>query len=125
MLRQFAGLWLGFFGLAAVVQGVFRHNLVLTAVFATLAAGVGVLGLLKPQAMRPVYVGSMILAFPIGWTVNKVVLACMFYGIFTPLAVLFRIIARDSLVRRHRPAVETYWSPKTQPSDPSRYFRPF
>jgi len=125
MLRQFAGLWLGFFGLAAVVQGVFRHRLVLMAVFAAMAVVVGALGLLKPAAIRPIYVGSMILAFPIGWTVNKIVLGCMFYGIFTPLAVFFRIIGRDSLSRRRRPALETYWSVKSQPSDPSRYFRPF
>jgi len=124
-LRQFAGLWLCFLGLAAVVQGVFRHNLALMAVFATLAVVIGLSGLLVPSTIRPIYVGSMILAFPIGWTVNKIILACMFYGIFTPMSVLFRVIGRDSLSRRRRPAEETYWSAKSQPTDPSRYFHPF
>jgi hypothetical protein len=124
-LRQFAGLWLCFVGLAAAVQGFSRHNLVLMTVFGTLAVVVGVAGLLKPSTVRPVYVGAMILAFPIGWTVNKIILACMFYGIFTPMAVVFRIAGRDSLARRRRPNAETYWSPKRQPAGPSSYFRPF
>jgi uncharacterized membrane protein len=124
-LRQFAGLWLCFLGLAAVIQGVIRHNLMLMAVFGTLAVTVGVAGLVKPSIIRPVFVGSMILAFPIGWTVNKIVLGCMFYGIFTPLAVLFRIIGRDTLSRRRRPTADTYWSAKGQPAQASSYFRPF
>jgi Saxitoxin biosynthesis operon protein SxtJ len=124
-LRQFAGLWLCFLGLAAGVQGVFRHNFVLMAVFATLALVIGLPGLFKPSIVRPVYVGSMILAFPIGWTVNKIILACMFYGIFTPMALLFRMIGRDSLARRRKPAAETYWSVKSQSSNPSSYLRPF
>jgi hypothetical protein len=124
-LRRFAGLCLGFLGLAAVVQGVFRHNLILMAVFGTLAVVIGVAGLLKPSTIRPVYVGSMILVFPIGWTVNKIILACMFYGIFTPMAAVFRLIGRDTLARRRRPTAATYWSVKSQPAGPSSYFRPF
>jgi hypothetical protein len=111
--------------LAAVIQGAFRHNYVLMTVLATLAVVIGLPGILKPSIVRPVYVGSMILAFPIGWTVNKIILACMFYGIFTPMAILFRIIGRDSLSRRRRPAATTYWSVKKEPAGPASYFRPF
>jgi Saxitoxin biosynthesis operon protein SxtJ len=124
-LRQFAGLWLFFLGTAAAVQGVFRHNLILTAVLGTLAVTIGLAGLVRPSMIRPIFVGSMILTFPIGWTVNKIVLACMFYGIFTPIAVLFRMIGRDGLSRRRRPKAESYWLVKSQPADPSSYLRPF
>jgi hypothetical protein len=124
-LRQFAGLSLVIFGLAACFQGVIRHQPILAAVFGTLAVVIGLPGLIQPSIVRPVYVGAMILTFPIGWTVSKLILACMFYGIFTPMALWFRLIGRDSLSRRHRPELETYWSPKSQATDPSSYFHPF
>jgi hypothetical protein len=52
-------------------------------------------------------------------------LACLFYGMFTPVAVAFKLIGRDVLCRWHRPATESYWSPKSMSADPRRYFRPF
>ena len=39
----------------------------------------------------------MVLAFPIGWTVSQVILAVMFYGLFTPIGLVFRLIGRDPL----------------------------
>jgi hypothetical protein len=124
-LRQFAGLSLVIFGLAACFQGVVRQNWMLATLFGTLALGIGVPGLIKPALVRVVYVGAMILAFPIGWTVSKIILGCMFYGLFTPIALLFRIIGRDSLARQRRPGLETYWTPKSQSTNPSSYFHPF
>jgi Saxitoxin biosynthesis operon protein SxtJ len=124
-LRQFAGLSLGIFGLAACFQGFVRHQPIVAAVFGTLAVVIGIPGLIKPSIVRPVYVGSMILVFPIGWTVSKLILACMFYGIFTPMALWFRLIGRDSLALQRPPARDTYWLPKRQATDPSSYFRPF
>ena len=124
-LRQFAGLSLLIFGLAACFQVVVRHQPRLARFFGALALGIGLPGLIRPAIVRPVYVGAMILAFPIGWTVSKIILACMFYGLFTPISLWFRLIGRDSLCRRRRPATESYWLPKSQSTDGSRYFRPF
>ena len=39
----------------------------------------------------------MVLAFPIGWTVSQVMLALMFFGLFTPIGLVFRLIGRDPL----------------------------
>ena len=124
-LRQFAGLSLLIFSSAACFQVFVRHQPMVAAVFGTLALVIGLPGLIRPSIVRPVYVGAMILAFPIGWTVSKIILACMFYGLFTPIALWFRIIGRDSLSLRRRPAIQTYWLPKSQAADPSSYFHPF
>src|SRR5262245_57953683 len=124
-LRQFAGLSLFIFGLAAGFQGVVRHHWVLAAVFAALALGIGIPGLIKPPFVRVVYVGAMVLAFPIGWTVSKLILGCMFYGLFTPIALFFRLIGRDSLAIKRQSDLETYWSPKIRSTEASSYFRPF
>jgi hypothetical protein len=123
-LRQFAGLWLAFFGGLAAWQIFFRHEERLAEIFALLALAVGLPGLAWPRLIRPVYVGWMVLAFPIGWTVSQVMLALLYYGLFTPIGLLFRLVGRDPLHLR-RPATATYWSAKAIPEDPRCYFKQF
>jgi hypothetical protein len=124
-LRQFAGLWLLFFGLAAGVQGLLRDRPVVGLVLGAVALAIGLPGLVWPSLVRPVYVGAMVVTFPIGWVVSKVLLAGMYYAIITPVGLAFRLIGRDALGRKPHPAAETYWQPKVLPTDPRRYFRMF
>ena len=49
-----------------------------------------------------IYVGWMILAFPIGWTISQVILVVMFFGLFTPIGLIFRLLGRDPLHRARR-----------------------
>ena len=124
-LRQFAGLWLVFFGGLALWQGLVRGQTGLATLVAVLALTIGPLGLIRPGWIRPIYVGWMVLAFPIGWTVSQVMLALMFYGLFMPIGLLFRLLGRDPLHRTRRPGVESYWTPKPAPAGPKSYFRQF
>src|SRR5262245_51553273 len=94
-LRQFAALWLLFFGLLAVWQWLAKENVLLATTFALLAGVIGPLGLIWPQLLRWIYVGWMIAVFPIGWVVSRVVLAILFYGVFTPIGLAFRLTGRD------------------------------
>jgi hypothetical protein len=121
-LRQFAGLFLLVFGALAVVESVVRHRPTLAIVYLTLALVVGVVGLIVPRAVRYVYVGWSILAFPIGWFVSTVVLGVLFYGVFTPIGLAFRASGRDVLARR-RADVESYWRPKPAARSSREYFR--
>lgn len=86
---------------------------------------VGPLGIIRPQLVRPVYVAWMVLAFPIGWTVSQVILGVMFYGVFTPIALIFRMIGRDPFQRARQPGLASYWTAKATPVDPRRYFKQF
>lgn len=124
-LRQFAGLWLVFFSLLAGWQALGRSNPIWSAVLGVLALAVGVPGLLRPVLVRPVFVGAMIAGFPIGWLVSKFLLAVVYYVLFTPVALLFRLVGRDALARRRDPAAATYWVPKPAPADSRSYFRQF
>ena len=125
LLRQFAGLWLLFFSGLASVEGFGRDHVGLAILFAVLAATIGPLGLLYPPAIRWLFVGWMVLVFPIGWVVSHVLLACLFYGIFTPLGLWFRLVGRDVLCRRPRPEQPTYWTPKAMATDSRSYLRQF
>jgi hypothetical protein len=122
MLREFAGLWLVFFLAVAALRWYRGHHDQWTLAIAVLAVVVGGTGLLLPRLMRPIYTGWMIVVFPIGWTVSRVVLAGMFFLMITPMAWLFRLTGRDVLQRRRHPRT-TYWMTKRRPSSSAEYFR--
>ena len=124
-LRQFAGLCLVVFGGLAIWTAVQGNNAAATRVFAALALGIGPVGLLAPRLIRPVFVAWMVVAFPIGWTVSRVLLALVFYGLFTPLGLIFRMMGRDRLRLRRQPHRATYWTAKTQPTQMRDYLRQF
>lgn len=121
-LRQFAGLFLIVFALMAVVELQFRHRPQLAMVYAALAVAVGPLGLLSPRMMRPIWVVWSVVAFPIGWVVSTVFLAVLFYAIFTPIGIVFRLTGRDTLALR-RADTRTYWKPRPAARDKRAYFR--
>jgi hypothetical protein len=124
-LRQFAALWLLFFNGLAAWQGFVHDNPFWSAFFLILAWTIGLLGILVPQAMRYIYVGWMVLAFPIGWTVSWIILGLLFFVVFTPVAIVFRWMGRDALALRRRPDLTTFWIPKTTPTDARTYYQQF
>jgi hypothetical protein len=121
-LRQFAGLWLVVFG----SMGAWRlwHGSTSWGIALTiLAVVVGLAGLAWPRAVRFLFTGWMIAAFPIGWVVSQLMLAALFFGMFTPIALLFKAIRRDAL-RLRRTAPESYYIEKAG-SDVKGYFHQF
>lgn len=121
MLRQFAFLWIVFFGAIALAQEFHHHRHVLALVLGILAATVGPVGLVWPSAIKPVFIGWMVLVFPIGWIISHVMLGILFYGMFSPIGLLFRIRGRDALALKPQPNAATYWHLKPQGKDKSRY----
>jgi hypothetical protein len=124
-LRQFGGLCFVFFGGFGVWEVLGRGRVGLGAGLLGLAVAGGLLGLLRPDWLRWIFVSWTVLAFPIGWTVSLVMLAVMYYGLFTPIALVFRLVGRDALQRTRKPATESYWTPKPTPTEPGRYFKQF
>ncbi len=124
-LRQFAGLWLVFLGGLAVYWGWYRGHATAGWVLAALALTVGPLGILIPQAMRPIWAASLLVTFPIGWLISHALLTVLFYGIFTPIAAVFRLIGRDPLGRHRKLAGDTFWVVKPAVTDVRRYYRQF
>ncbi len=90
---------------------------------------IGVLLLLisriSPGLIRPVYVGLMIIGFPIGWVISHLVMIFFYFGIITPVALFFRLLGRDVLHRRWDRHCETYWTEHPPCDNVERYFRQF
>jgi hypothetical protein len=123
MLRQFALGWLIFL----VGVGLWQELLCEQRGMAVICLGLGLagggVGLAYPRVLRPLFVGLMVLVFPLGWVISHLVLALLFFGIFTPLAVLFRLCGRDLLARRFKPGYDSYWRPKPSAPEVQAYFR--
>ena len=124
-VRQFGLVLGGFLLLLAGWSGLTGGNL-----WVTLAAAAGGLlaalaGLMWPAALRYVQVGVTVLLYPLGLAVSYLVLAIIWYGLFTLVATIFRCLGRDALQRSFDPAAASYWQPKTLPTDASRYLRQF
>jgi hypothetical protein len=125
-LRQFSGIILPLFGLVVAVILWFRLALVLPALVVLILVGVvAAVGLLRPALARPVYVGWMIAAFPIGWLIGHLMMAMVFFLVLTPIGLCRRLVGRDSLPRRFDRSRTSYWEPRDMAADQGRYFRQF
>ena len=126
VLRQFAGAWLGFLLAGAGHQWLARGHHTAALVLGALAVGVGGLGLVAPATIRRLYIGCMIVAFPVGWVVSQVMLAVMYFCVITPVALFFRLRGRDLLHRAAPPPeLTSFWTAKSLPEDVRRYLRQY
>ena len=124
VLRQFAVLCLIVFGAMAAL-GLWRgHGFSTSVIIAIAGLAVGAVGVLSPGAIRWVYSGWMVAVFPMGWTVSRLMLAALFYVIFTPVALLFKLLRRDALHLQRRDAA-SHWTPKPGATSADQYFRQF
>jgi len=123
MLRQFAGLSLVVFGGLAAWRLWHGQVDLWTYVLGIVAVVVGVTGLIAPAMVQPVYTGWMIVAFPIGWTVSKVALGLMFFLVFMPVGLVFRMTGRDAL--RLKRTDGSYWLAKPASRSGDEYLRQF
>jgi hypothetical protein len=121
-LRQFGLLALVVFGGMAVWRVVEGRTDGLAVGLGVAAVLFGAAGAIAPRALRPVFTVWMAAAFPIGFVVSRVLLATLYYGLFTPVAIAFRFMRRDAL-RLHRPDGATYWTAKSEAGDSASYFR--
>jgi len=126
-LRKFGLLWFPLF--CGVLGGVLLHKtglLPLSVAIWCLAAPVLLLGALKPAWVRPVWLGLMYLTFPIGFVISHVLLALIYFGVFTPIGWAMRLSGKDPLQLKRRPDRGSHWIPRAEREvDKARYFRQF
>jgi Saxitoxin biosynthesis operon protein SxtJ len=122
-LRRFAGLGVLLLAVLAGWQAFHQGNTALALVLGGVAVALAAFGVVAPGWLRPVFVGLLVLSFPLSWLVTHLVLAGLFYGVFTPLGLCFRLLGRDPLGLRPPQGEDTYWAPKPGAADVRSYFR--
>ena len=85
--------------------------------------GLALVGLVVPKALKPLFIGLMLLAFPIGMVVSEVVMLLIYFGVFLPIGLCFKLMKRDALKRSILPESLTYWERKKAPKNAASYYR--
>lgn len=100
-------------------------NPAIVGVLAAIGIAMAAAACFKPQSLKPVFIGACLIGLPIGMVMSQLILIVIYFGVFTPVALLFRLIGRDALERRFAPARVSYWQPKRQSARARDYFRQF
>jgi hypothetical protein len=79
------------------------YNLVVSCVFF-------IMGLVLPIFLKPLYLVWMRFAFILGWVNTRIILAIIFYLIFTPVGLAMRLFRIDLLETKKKKG--TYWKKK-------------
>jgi hypothetical protein len=122
-LRQFAGIWFPAF-CALVGWSIARktghwHEV---EIGWAIAGIISIAGLVFPPLIRPIFVGLILLTYPIGWVVSHVLLGLIFYGIVTPIGIILRVTGHDPL-QINAPLGNSLWKSPTGKTDPASYLR--
>ena len=123
-LRVFAALQPAFWGIIAWYRWRAEQTnlaLILLAVGITL----GVVGFLSEAFCRRLYVGWMVVFFPVGWVVSHVVMALVFYLVLTPIGLVMRLSGHAPIPPGFDRQAASYWTPRPPAPPLERYFRQF
>jgi hypothetical protein len=124
-LRWFGVIVLAFGGfVSAILYARFRWPVaswVPLAVLSVLAAVYYVV----PALRRPIYLGWMYAFLPLGMLTSFLLLAVIYFLIFTPIGFVMRLVGRERVPRGFDRQAASYWV-KRPPARPSEsYFRQF
>jgi hypothetical protein len=102
-----------------------RGNGWLGGLLAVIAIAAAIVAAWQPRWLAPVFTAAMIATFPLAWALSLAVLALVYFGLITPLAILFRLLGRDALSRRIDQNRSSYWQPQPPADKPRRYLRQY
>jgi hypothetical protein len=120
--RQFGlllALALGGFGIRGLTQG---NNRTSSAILVAVGVAVGLIALTVPRILTPFTKAWIFFGEMLGRVISPVMLAVIFFGILTPIALVGRLLGRDELSLKRR-RVETYWIHRNPSGSESQSFK--
>jgi predicted membrane metal-binding protein len=88
-----------------------------------ISAAFAILAMVLPKLLHPLNIGWMWFGGVLNRIVSPIVLGIMFFGIFAPVALVFKLRGRDALNRKFDPSQPSYWLHRTPPGpDAERSF---
>jgi hypothetical protein len=73
------------------------------------------LTLIRPRLLHPLNILWTRLAVLISKVTNPIMTGLMFYVLFTPVAIVLRLMGKDLLRLKSEPAENTFWIPRDPP----------
>lgn len=91
------------------------------------AAGFGVFlsSFVSLKLTRIIYLGLILVTFPVGWAISMILLTAFYYLLLMPLGFIFRLLGRDPLSRRFDPDAKSYWLDRRETDSLDRYFHQY
>ena len=114
--RQF-GLVAGLLLIAVSVWPLLSRGRMRMPVLGAAAAMLSIAGL-APFLLHPLNRAWTMLGVLLARIVNPVVMAALFYLVFTPVGLLLRLLRKDSLRLRVDPRAASYWIERQPPGPP-------
>ena len=124
-LKEFAEFGMFILGLVAAPWMLYRGHTTLAVVFWLAAIVLRVLAFVNPRWVKWPFIALSVVTWPIGFVISHVALAILYYLIFTPVAVVFRLIGRDALNRKFDSQAASYWEAYNPDRGAARYLRQF
>lgn len=82
-----------------------------------------VITLTRAHWLAPVKRGWMKFGELLHHIMSPLVMGIVFFGVFTPVALIMRAIGRDALARGYEPAAPTYWKRRDPPGPADDSFK--
>jgi hypothetical protein len=124
-LRYFGLMLAAFLGLVSALAWWKWRAPVTAWLLGSLALVVAVIYYALPPLRRPLLLAWRAALRPVQGTVSYLVLAIVYYLVFTPVGLILRVVGRDPLERRFEPEVRSYLVRRRPAREPARYFRQF
>ena len=121
-LRQFAGTCLVVLPVLGWLWGVSENIMIAMAGGGLL---IGLVGYALPKSVQPLYLTLMVITTPIGIVLGELAMLTIYFGLFWPMGLVFRLLRRDALQLQLDREQTTYWQPKPQPPNVTSYYRQF
>jgi hypothetical protein len=116
-IRRF-GLTSGIF-LLMIAGGLFWQQRTSFLYFVCFGGGFAFIALAVPILVKPIYVTWMTFAAVIGFVMTRVILGILFFGVFTLIALVAKLLRHDLLNEHWDKWAETYWVKRPpNPFDP-------
>ncbi len=113
-----------------VISGIlfYKHGAAKTGYlyFLGVAATLLILSLAATERLRPVYNGWMKVAGALGWFNTRLLLCIIYYLVFTPTALICRLLGMDLLDIKIAPQADSCWKVKdSKPRNKQDYEKQF
>ncbi|HEX9973430.1 MAG TPA: SxtJ family membrane protein [bacterium] len=124
-LRTFGMALTVFLGVIGLIQFL-KGNEPTNFWFWGAAALILVTTLSVPILINPIYRAAMFIAHILGWINTRIILGLLYYFLFTPIALVMRLMGRDPLHRKLDKQAKTYWKVRDKiPFSEEHYLRQF
>ncbi len=111
MKRKF-GIVFGLVLAAVAIISLWRGRDQLVVPLLSASALLVLLALVRPLVLSPLYSVMLRIAGYMGWFNTRLILAVVYYLIFTPVAIVYKLVGKDPLHRSFDGDAATYWQKK-------------